>query len=64
MYLQNQDLRMKQELVKHGLDAASVGVAVGTFLDVLPAVAALLTIIWTGLRIWEMDTVKGWTGRK
>jgi hypothetical protein len=24
----------------------------------LPAVAALFTIVWTGIRIWETETVK------
>jgi hypothetical protein len=31
---------------------------VGTLMQVLPAVAALFTIIWTGLRIIEMITGK------
>jgi prephenate dehydrogenase len=29
----------------------------------LPSVAAAFTIVWTGIRIWETDTVKRWTGR-
>jgi hypothetical protein len=32
--------------------------------DILPSIAALFTIIWTGLRIWETDTVRGWTRRR
>jgi len=51
------------ESFKQALDAASVVTAIGAFMDILPAVAAIFTIIWTGLRIWETDTVKGWTGR-
>lgn len=40
-------------------DIASVGVTVAVVLKWLPAVAAILTIIWTAIRIWETDTVKG-----
>lgn len=28
--------------------------------DILPPVAALFTIVWTALRIFEMDTVQRW----
>jgi hypothetical protein len=31
---------------------------------VLPAVAALFTIVWTAIRIWETETVQGWLGKK
>ena len=57
---------MKQEALeatKHALDAVSVITVVGTLVDILPSIAALFTIIWTGFRIWETDTVRGWTGR-
>ena len=57
------DMTQNSESFKQALDAASVVTAIGAFMDILPAVAALFTIIWTGLRIWETDTVKGWTGR-
>jgi hypothetical protein len=32
--------------------------------DVLPAVAALFTIIWTGIRIYETATVQKMIGKK
>jgi len=48
---------------KHFLDYASIGAAVGAFFQLLPNVAALLSVVWLALRIWETDTVKGWTGR-
>ena len=51
------------ETAKTAVDALSVVTVVGTLMDVLPAVAALFTIIWTGIRIWETDTVKAITGR-
>jgi hypothetical protein len=46
------------EPAKHALDALSVVTAVGTLIDMLPEVAALFTIIWTGIRIYETDTVQ------
>ena len=48
------------ESIKTALDAASVVTAIGTFMNALPAVAALFTIVWTGLRIYETKTVQDW----
>jgi len=48
------------ETIKSTVDAVSVVTVVGTLMDVLPAIAALFTIIWTLIRIWETDTVKNW----
>jgi hypothetical protein len=58
---------MKHELsegTKHAVDAISVVTVVGTLVEFLPAIAAVFTIVWTAIRIWETDTVKSWTGRK
>jgi hypothetical protein len=58
---------MKHEIsegTKHVVDALSVVTVLGTLVQILPSIAALFTIIWTGIRIWETDTVRGWTGRK
>jgi hypothetical protein len=52
------------EGTKHVLDGVSVVTVIGTLADVLPAVAALFTIVWTAIRIWETDTVQGWLGKK
>ena len=49
--------------IKHGIDALSVVALLGTLTDMLPSIAALMTIIWTGIRIAETETVKRWTGR-
>ena len=46
------------ETTKHAVDAVSVVTVLGTLAEVLPSIAALFTIIWTALRIWEMDTVQ------
>lgn len=42
------------ELVKQIGDGLSVITAVATFVEMLPSVAALFTITWTGMRIAEM----------
>lgn len=44
-------------------DALSIATVVGTLAQILPAIAALFTIIWTGFRIYETDTVQGWLGK-
>lgn len=50
--------------IKHFVDALSIGTMLGTLFSMLPNVAALLTIIWTCIRIVETKTVQGWLGRK
>lgn len=47
-----------QEIVKTVGDAVSVFTVVGTLIEMLPSIAALFTILWTGIRIYETDTVK------
>lgn len=48
------------ETAKHVVDALSFVTVIGTITSVLPAVAALFTIIWTAIRIYETETVQGW----
>lgn len=58
---------MKQEIsetTKHVVDALSIATVLGTLVEFLPSIAALFTIIWTGIRIWETDTVKSLFGRE
>ena len=50
--------------VKATGDAVSIVTVVGTLAEVLPALAALFTIIWTGFRIYELDTIQRWLGKK
>jgi hypothetical protein len=52
------------ESTKHILDGLSVVTVLGALVDVLPAVAALFTIIWTGIRIYETTTVQKMLGKK
>ena len=52
------------ETTKHAIDAVSVFTVIGTLSDALPPLAALFTILWTSLRIYESDTVQGILGKK
>lgn len=51
------------ETGKHIIDALSFMTVLGAITDLLPAVAALFTVVWTALRIYETATVQGWLGR-
>jgi hypothetical protein len=51
------------DTMKHIMDGLSVMTVVGTITKMLPAVAAMFTIIWTGIRIYESDTVQKLLGR-
>ena len=55
---------MATESTKQVIDAVSVVTVVGTIGDVLPPLAALFTLIWTGIRIYETQTVQRLLGRK
>ncbi len=46
--------------VKHVIDSASVGVAFATVIRLLPDIAALFSIIWSILRIYEMGIAQRW----
>jgi hypothetical protein len=48
----------QNEVTKHAVDALSVLTVLGTLMEALPAIAALFTIIWTAIRIWETKTVQ------
>ena len=48
---------MKQEnveTIKHVAHGVAAVTAIGTLMQLLPSVAALFTIVWTGMRITEM----------
>lgn len=53
-----------QEESKQILDAASVGIAVSSLASWLPPAAALVTVVWTSIRIYETKTVQGWITKK
>jgi len=52
-----------QESTKHVLDGASIVTAVGTVMQVLPSIAAVFTIVWTAIRIYETKTVQKLLGK-
>jgi hypothetical protein len=52
------------ENTKHIIDFASVATVLGALVDVLPAIAAIFTIVWTAIRIYETDTIQGLLGKK
>lgn len=52
------------EGAKYVGDVTAITVTLGTLTDFLPALAALFTIVWTGLRIYETPTVQKWLRKK
>ena len=55
---------MATEGTKQVVDAVSVLTVVGTIGELLPPLAALFTLVWTAIRIFETQTVQGLLGRK
>lgn len=43
---------------KHLIDLLSVTTVLGTLMGILPSIAAIFTIVWTAIRIYETKTVK------
>jgi hypothetical protein len=54
---------MNDEHFKTALDVGSVGTVIATIAGWLPAVAALFTIVWTAIRIFETKTVQRWLNK-
>jgi hypothetical protein len=52
------------ETEKHVVDAVSVLTMVGALSNYLPHIAAIFTIVWTGIRIYETDTIQRLVKRK
>jgi hypothetical protein len=63
MLMSNPFINM-DEASKHLMDAFSVVTVLGTLADMLPSIAALFTIIWTGIRIYETKTIQKLVGKK
>lgn len=51
------------ETIKHVTDGLSIVTVLGTLAEILPAIAALFSIVWTGFRIYETQTVQNWLGK-
>lgn len=54
---------MNDDQLKTAIDGVSLGTVVATLAGWLPSIAALLTIVWSAIRIWESRTVQGWVAR-
>lgn len=52
------------EHTKNVLDFTSIGVVLGSIMQILPAIASIFTIVWTGIRIYETRTVQSWLKKK
>lgn len=60
-------VNMRQESIetmKHVADGISIVTVLGTILNALPALAALFSIIWSIIRIYETKTVQKFLKRK
>jgi hypothetical protein len=53
-----------QEHTKHLIDWASIATVLGTLMQVLPALAALFSLVWSIIRIYETKTVQNWIHSK
>ena len=53
-----QAISQHSEQIKHTGDALSIGTVIATLAGWLPALAALATLVWTGIRIYETKTVQ------
>jgi len=54
---------MATESTKQVVDAVSVFTVVGTLGELLPPMAALFTLVWTAIRIYETKTVQRLLGK-
>ena len=52
------------ESTKTLVDTASVATVVGTLAGILPAIAALFTIVWTCIRIYESRSIQDFLKRR
>lgn len=51
------------DATKHVIDGAAIATTVGTIMQVLPSIAALFTIVWTAIRIYETKTMQKLLGK-
>jgi hypothetical protein len=51
------------EHTKHVIDWTSIGIVLGSLVQILPSIAAALSIVWTVIRIYETKTVQRWLGK-
>lgn len=52
------------EQAKLVVDAASIGTVIGALAGLLPSIAAVFTIMWTAIRIYETETVQSFLRKR
>ena len=52
------------ETIKHAVDGLSIVTVLGTLAEILPALAALFSLVWSLIRICETETVQNWLKRR
>jgi hypothetical protein len=55
---------LKDRIEPDLMDNVSILAGLGVLLSWLPTVFSLVSIVWFSIRIWESDTVRGWTKHK
>jgi hypothetical protein len=55
---------LKDRIEPDLMDNVSILAGLGVLLSWLPTVFSLVSIVWFSIRIWESDTVRGWTKRE
>ncbi len=58
------DVQRDLEIAKHAVDGASIGTALAALAGWLPEMAALVSLIWGLIRIYETRTVQRMLGRE
>ena len=55
---------MQQKIGETVTDGVMVTILGGAVVELIPIWATATTAVWFTIKVWESDTVKGWTGRK
>jgi hypothetical protein len=55
---------LSRDVGKYAIDTLSFVTVLGTIVKMLPAVAAVFTIVWTAIRIYETKTVQNFLRKK
>jgi len=61
--MSTQRIYMKEDVVRHTLDVGAAGVWIASMAELLPPIAAFLSIIWLSIQIVDY-IIKKWRGRK
>lgn len=56
-------VHLNNENMKAVIDVASLTTVLGTLTAILPPLAALASLVWTIIRIYETETVRRWLSK-